>query len=230
MQRQTIVLLTFGATREHEQADQISVLRHDLGLLVLETRRHAHIDIARCELATAAMAHDADVAVFIDSDSLFDPLDVERLANVARETRGVVGVPYSQRKMGAGMVGGFSPDIAEVGFYEAGGLYPATGNVGMGFTAIHRDAFELLHQLPEYAERRSAGGIIRPYFEKRVVEGYWLHEDSSFCHMVRTQGGRTDLDTRIRVTHVGTHGFSIEDCLRKPEPPNPNLRVKIRAK
>jgi len=225
--RRTVVLTTPGKSRDHDYGDCIDVLKHQLGLLVLETRRHPQLDMARSSLACAALDQGADVAFFIDSDITFDPPDVERLADVARETRGVVGAPYSIRGMGAGVIGGIDPDVGDVVFFEGGGLYPATGIIGMGFTAIHADAFARLDRLPEYAPRQSPGGLLRPYFQKLVVDGYWHHEDASFCHAVRQAGGTTHVATRFRVRHVGDHPFCIEDASRRDwERPTITYRVK----
>ena len=214
MQQQTVVLVPFGGGRDHGFSDLIEVLRYQLSLLVVELRRHAQLDIGRSLLATSALHQGADVVVFIDSDMLFDPLDVERIANVARETRGVVGAPYSERRMGGHLTSSPRKDIEEMTFFEGGGLYPSESVIAMGFTAIHREAFERLHSLPEYAERRCNEGLVRPYFQKATIDGYWFPEDASFCHAVRSVGVSTHLDTRIRVKHVGDYAFGVEDCVR----------------
>ena len=210
----TIALVTYGKLKEPRHADCMAALQQS-GLLVIETRGSAHIDIARSHLACAALGLEADVVVFIDHDILFESSDVERLANVARETRGVVAVPYSTRMMGGSVVGGIAPYVESVIFYEGGGLYPATDVLGMGFTAIHRDVFELMDLLPEYALVDSMEGPMRPYFQKRIVDGYWMGEDASFCHFARVAGGTTTVDTRIRVKHLGDYAFGIEDCRRR---------------
>ncbi len=215
MERQTIVLATYGASRDHEHGELITALRYELHLLVFEVRGSSQIDMARSQLATTALDHGADVMVFIDHDILFDPLDVERLADVAREHRGVVGAPYSKRKMGAGIVG--SIDSGEMIFFDGGGLYPAPGCLGMGFTAIHREVFTKLDALPEYAPVNSQNGVIRPYFKKLVVNDYWLNEDASFCHAAREVGASLMIDTRIRVKHLGLHPFGVEDCRQRKE-------------
>lgn len=228
MEKRTIVLATYGAARAHEHGDCMDVLQHQLGVLVMQTRGSSQIDMARSHLAAMAMAHGADVVVFIDHDILFDPLDVERLADVARVARGIVGAPYAQRAMGAGVVGGLDPEVGEVVFFEGGGLYPSAGAIGMGFTAIHREVFEKLNTLPEYAQVLSQEGLLRPYFKKLVVNGYWLKEDASFCHAARQVGVSTQIDTRIRVKHWGDHPFGIEDCLKRTTEP-PTLRLKTRS-
>ncbi len=158
---------------------------------------------------------------------LFDPLDVERLAEVARETRGVVGVPYSQRKMGAGIVGAPDTGGADAAvFFDDGKLYPSLGVIGMGFTAIHREVFEKIDALPGYATLSSQSGVTRPYFKKIVVDNYWLPEDASFCHVARQAGASTMVDTRIRVKHLGLHPFGVEDCRQRQEEVSLKLRFK----
>jgi len=203
----------------------MTVLKCELGILVIETRGHPHLDIARSQLATAALEQGADVTVFIDHDTLFDPLDVEALAGVARDTQGIVAAPYSERRMGGCMVG--MVDAEEAVFFEDGGLYPASSFVGMGFTAIHKNVYSLLDALPDYAPINSDNGTIRPYFRKLIVDGYWMPEDVSFCHAARAAGADITIDTRIRLEHLGEHPFSIEDCSRRPEK-KASIRRKFR--
>lgn len=224
MERQTIALATYGSSRNNDHGDLIVALRYEIQMLVFEVRESAQIDMARSQLAMMALDHGADVMVFIDHDILFDPLDVERLAEVAREYRGIVGAPYSKRKMGAGVVG--SPASGEVIFFEGGSLYPVPGCIGMGFTAIHRDVFTKLDALPAYAPVNSQNGIMRPYFKKLVVNDYWLNEDASFCHAAREAGAPLMIDTRIRVTHLGLHPFGIEDCRQRKEETSLKLQFK----
>jgi len=227
MEKKTIVLATYGKAREHLHGECMDALK-DMGTPVMATRASAHIDVARSMLACSALAHGADVVVFIDHDILFDPMDVEPLAEEARARCAVVGAPYSMRKMGAGIVGAIDPAAGEVLFGEGGKPYPAIGVVGMGFTAIHRSAFELLDGLSEYAPVNSSEGIMRPYFKKLVVGGYWLHEDASFCHAVRQAGGQTFVDTRIRLKHLGDHPYDIQDARVRP-PEEATVRVQIKV-
>ncbi len=216
MEKKTVVLVPYGkSSRDHLHGDCIDSLRHGLGVLVLEVRGSSQIDMARSYLACSALAHGADVALFIDSDTVFDPMDVAAISNSAREMQGVVGAPYSKRKMGTGMVGSFSPDVSEVTFFEGGGLYETPAALGMGFTAIHRSVFDKLDALPQYAACNAQGGLVRPYFQRIIANGYWLYEDASFCHAARLAGAKTYVDTRIRVKHLGEHPFSIEDCCRQ---------------
>lgn len=226
MEKKTIALATYGKTREHRHGECMDALKHELGMLVLETKECSHIDVARSLLSTIALDLGADVAVFIDHDMAFDPLDVEKLAEEARGTRGIVGGVYSQRKMGSGIVGSFSPDTSEAIFFEGGGLYESAGALGMGFTAIHRDVFEKLDALEQFARVQSQEGSMRPYFEKIKVDGYWLKEDASFCHAARLSGSPVHVDTRIRLKHQGEHWFGVEDC-RSRQVDMPTLKVRL---
>lgn len=228
MEKKTVVLATYGKTREHQHGDCIDAVEHELGILVMKTRGNPQIDIARSLLATTALAYGADVCLFIDHDILFEPLDVEVLAESARQTRGIVGAPYSVRRMGGGVVGSFRSDVGEVTFFEGGKLYAAPAAIGMGFTAIHRDVFALLDPLPEYAVCNSSDGQLRPYFRKLILNDYWLHEDASFCEAARRAGAGTFIDTRIRVKHLGEHPFGIEHC-RLSIPEEKSLTIRVRA-
>lgn len=230
MEKRTIVLTTYGKTREHLHGECIDIVKHQHGILVLETRA-MDIETARSLLACSALAHGADVAVFIDSDVLFDPDDVELLAESARETEGVVGGIYARRKMGAGLASSFSPDAKEATFFEGGGRYAAAGVVAMGFTAIHRSVFEKLDALPEYTEVNSLEGLMRPYFKRIVRDGYWHKEDASFCHVARDVGKSTHVDTRFRLKHLGDHPFGVEDSrLSRQSVDEPTIKMQLRPK
>ncbi len=228
MEKKTVVLVPYGRPRDHLHGDCIDVVRHGLGIQVLEVRGSSQIDMARSHLACAALAHGADVALFIDDDTLFDPMDVAVLSNSAREVQGVVGAPYAKRKMGGGMVGSFSAEVNEVTFFEGGRLYETPSAIGMGFTAIHHSVFEKLDSLPQYAPCNSQGGIVRPYFQRIIADGYWLYEDASFCHAARSVGAPTFVDTRVRVKHLGLHPFTIEDSCRAPTDEK-SFQIQVRA-
>ncbi len=213
----TIVCVAYKGDRGHAHGEAIDALKYRLGIPFISIVGCAHIGKARSVLATNALEQGADVVFFIDSDTIFDPLDVERVADVARETRGIVGVPYSQRQLGGIVVGGFDESIEQVTFFEGGGRYSASSAIGMGFTAIHQDVFRKMDSLPDMQIVSCIGHKCRPYFRELTVDGNWLHEDASFCHLARTLGFPTELDTRFRLRHVGEHEFRIEDCLNRTE-------------
>lgn len=215
MERRTIVLGTYGANWDKAHSACMIELQRDLGVEMLELNECPHIDMARSVLATAALDQGADVAFFIDHDILFDPGDVLTLADQARQVKGIVGAAYAKRRMGAGIVGGFTPETGEIVLGEGGALYPAGGALGMGFTAIHRDALDKVRVLAELPLVSTLYGRCYPYFEKIAVDGYWMSEDASFCHLARLAGVGCFTDTRISVLHRGNHDFSVADAALK---------------
>lgn len=229
MEKQTVVLVTYrDHTRDSRHAGCVDYLRNAIGMLVLEVTGSAHIDIARSDLATSAMDLGADVVVFIDSDIVFDPADVERLADVARTQRAVVGAAYSKRVMGGGLSSGAVPKDDHVVFFEGGDLYDVAGTLSMGFTAIHREVFEKIAELPGYERTSSGPHLCHPFFQKIIIDGHWLYEDAAFIEAARRVGSPVYLDTRLRVTHLGTHEFRIEDCCHQPRADQPTLKVRAK--
>jgi hypothetical protein len=214
----TIVCVAYKGDRGHVHGEAVDALKYRIGTPFISVVGCAYVGKARSVLASSALEQGADVVFFIDSDTIFDPSDVERVADVARQTRGVVGVPYSQRLLGGLAVGGFDESVVDqVTFFEGGGRYPASGVIGMGFTAIHQDVFRKMEELPDMQIVSCIGHKCRPYFRELTVGGNWLHEDASFCHLARRLGFPTELDTRFRLRHVGEHAFRIEDCLNRVE-------------
>ncbi len=227
MEKNTIVLGTYGENWSRAHSACVIELQQKFGVGCIEIACHTQIDMARSLLATSALQMGADVAFFLDHDIVFDPADVLTLADAARDTQGIVGAPYAMRRMGAGVEGGVAGSSKEIVYFEGGGVYPAA-QMGMGFTAIHRSVFERLDALPEMAMRRTRDGECRPYFEKIVVDGYWMHEDSSFLIRAEREGIPMFLDTRIRVFHRGTHDFGIEDAMPSRAERLPTIRGKNR--
>ena len=60
-----------------------------------------------------------------------------------------------------------------------------------------------------------------PYFQplaKPHHEGYWyLAEDYAFCERARRCGLKIFADTRIRLTHYGSYGYSWEEAGIEPK-------------
>lgn len=214
----------------HSISDAIECMRNELSMRVLELRGNVLLDEARSALATCALDMGADVTVFIDSDMDFDPLDVERLAAAARKTGGLVGAPYSPRQVAGSPVSAPTPSSgdAPVRFFEGGDLHPTSHTVGLGFTAIHRGAYERVATLPGYEYVTCKEGIVRPFFQRLIVDKHWLPEDASFCHALRAAGGTTHVHAGFRVGHVGDYTYQLEDCqLQVPRMKQLELRLKL---
>ncbi len=229
MERKTIALGTYGGdTWYQDHSACVLALRQQFGVELLAMCGCIYIAIARSVLATGALEQGADAVVFIDHDVIFDPADVLTIADEARECQGVVAAPYSMRKMGAGVVGGFGEDTGEIVFGDGGSLYRVSGNVGMGFTAIHRSVFERIAAENKLQMQLTNYGSCVPYFEQIQRNGHWFMEDSSFCCRARDVGVKFFTDTRIRILHRGTHDFSVADAAKKHAdvPTTVRLRTK----
>lgn len=229
MERKTIALGTYGGDSWYkDHSDCMNALRLNLGVEVMELRGCIYIALARSVLATAALDHGADVVVFIDHDIIFDPNDVLVIADEARDCKGIVAAPYSMRRMGAGVVAGLTPDTGEITFGKGGGLYPVSWNLGMGFTAIHREVFDKVAFALSLETTRTLFGPCVPYFEQIKLDGFWHLEDASFCYKAHTAGVPCFTDTRINILHRGTHDFRIADAAKKhaEEPGDVKLRTR----
>lgn len=204
----TVALTPYFGPKDPVHDDCVRALRA-AGTEHLERRGIQYIDQARSILIEDGRAAGADVVVFIDHDMVFLAEDVERLAQVAREEQAVVAVTYPRHTIGGSTpVGKFAATVAEVIFYEGGGLYEAEV-VGMGFTAIPLAALGALDHLPV---RRNYGYNVkvRSYFHSIMDDEFVYGDDVSFSRRFRAAGGQLLFDTRIRVLHRSTVSLGLE--------------------
>ncbi len=155
--------------------------------------------------------------VFIDSDISFSRADYDCLVGSCLETKGVVGVPYITKRLdGLQQLACDirTDDLEPRNFYEQGACYPAR-YVGMGFTAIHREAVDRI-VASERMERVSFGSVqgmtAYPLFMPLIVDGQYLHEDYAFCERAKRAGVGLFAETRPRgIRHHGEHAYRVED-------------------
>lgn len=182
---------------------------------VLEMRGCPYIGIGRSVAAQVALDRGFDGILFVDHDIIFEPGEVTRVLDSCEETRGVVGAAYPMRSPGSKMIG--AVDLSQtqndtVRFFEGGEVHPAL-YLGMGFTAIHRDALEKTGR----NEPLVVSGVVdelmvRPLFSLLIEEGKWYGEDVSFCIRAKRAGVGVFMDTRLRVWHKGAYTYGLEDC------------------
>lgn len=213
-----IVGILYYGGRDSEHAKCMEGLKdHPYIAQVVSLEGCPYIDIGRCALAAHAIELDAGGILFIDHDIIFDIEEVTRIIESAESTKGVVGAGYSMRRPGLGMIGGIDVEksieqgLGDIIFFEGGKLYPAL-YLGMGFTAIHRDALETIgKELPKLKS-----GItdieMKPLFSLLQEDGKYYGEDVSFCIRAGRAGVTMHMDTRIRVHHKGTYTYGLEDC------------------
>ncbi|HEY7310777.1 MAG TPA: hypothetical protein VH643_15545 [Gemmataceae bacterium] len=181
---------------------------------VWRVRGYAAIDAARNQMATDALAQGFDELLWIDSDVVFDPDDVD---NLRRHDLPLVCGLYA-KKSRRELAAAFLPQTRQLTFGANGGLHEIL-YCGFGFVLTRRSLYETMQRqlhLP-VCNRRFRAPLV-PYFAPLVVgegdEAWYLGEDYAFCERARQCGFRIVADTTIRLWHVGAYRFSWEDAGR----------------
>lgn len=183
------------------------------GYAVWRVRGYAAIDQARNQMATDAMLAGFEETLWIDSDIVFRPEDVDRLRSHSAPVVCGIYPKKGKREVAVHILPGTEKFI----FGEGGGLveirYAATG-----FLLVRKEVYTQVQEkcrLPVC--NLSFGKPTVPYFMPMVhidkTRGAWyLAEDFAFCERVRQSGYKIMADTSIRLWHVGTYGYSWEDA------------------
>jgi hypothetical protein len=176
--------------------------------------------------ATYFLRHtDADVHLSIDSDIVgFTVEDTLRMCELA-EQYDVVGAnyigrsrdrpqPFVQQFIGEPIVYAFDHTPVPVKW------------LATGFLAIHRRVFEklaegltLLHASKPFAFYNFYGTC--EYEDDELGEPILLSEDYAICHRAREAGFGIYVDPAVRVGHMGTYTYRLEDMAQKPLEPQP---------
>jgi hypothetical protein len=209
--RKCVVLMPVGGSIEPSCEESLHELERR-GYAVWRVRGYSAIDAARNQMATNALAQGFDELMWIDSDVVFNPDDVERLR--AHNLPIVCGIyaKKSRREFACS----FLPEMTHVQFGSGGGLTEIR-YAGFGFVYSRREVYERIQErmrLPLCNQR--FGSLLVPYFAPLVVkdgDGAWyLSEDYGFCERARQCGFRIMADTTIRLWHVGSYRFGWEDA------------------
>jgi hypothetical protein len=182
------------------------------GYPVWRYRGYSAVDAARNQMASDALAAGFAELMWIDSDIVFDPNDVDRLR--------AHNLPFScgiyPKKGPREFACEFLPNTPAVRFGRHGGLTEVR-YCGFGFTHTRKEVFVAVHQklgLPVC--NRRFGTALVPFFQPLVVNepsGPWsLSEDYAFCERARQCGFAVMADTSIRLWHVGSYRYGWEDA------------------
>lgn len=190
------------------------------GLRELESRGHpvrrvggySQIDQARNQMATDALVEGFDELMWIDSDVVFRPEDVETLRRHGLPIACGIYPQKGPRVLACHAL----PGTATLTFGNGGGpveiLY-----AGAGFLLVRREVFLAIQArlgLPVCNER--FGRPMIPFFEpmsRPSEDGYWsLGEDYAFSERARRCGFPVVADTTIRLWHVGSFRYGWEDA------------------
>ena len=190
-------------------------------------------------------APDATHLMFIDADTGFDPNDVGRLLafneDVVAGVYPVKNFDWSKaaKRAAAGPV--TADQLRESALHHVGVLESSAERqerdgfvtavyAGTGFMLIRRAAFERMIAAYPETKYRTAQTYPPParqsdnlycLFDPSIEPDTrtYLSEDFTFCRRWRQIGGKVWLDTRSRLTHVGSHEFRgapSVDWLNKP--------------
>jgi hypothetical protein len=191
----------------------------------VEVRRFAStaaVDRTRCEMATQALGDGFEDLIWIDSDIVFDPDDVERLRG---HDRPIIGGLYP-KKGSPSFAAYFEPGTTTIKLGTAAAA--ADGGeaafevryIGLGFLRTQREVYadiQATFSLPACNLR--FGAPVVPYFLPMVIQdharpgGYWyLGEDYAFCERARQAGHKIVIDTTLRIGHIGSYTYGWEDA------------------
>lgn len=194
------------------------------GMAVRRLYGFAAVDQARNHLVAEALADDCDELLWIDSDMVFRPQDVEYIRGLNLP---IVAGCVAQKNVRAFCIH-FLPNTAEIRTGEAGGpievLY-----AGMGFMYTKREVYDTIRaklKLPTCNQRWDRP--IVPYFLPMVVPDgekrrWYLGEDFSFCERARRAGYSIMADTSIRLFHLGNYPYGWEEAGQEPQRHNAYL-------
>jgi hypothetical protein len=170
----------------------------------------ACIDQARNLLVEKGLQTDKDVFVFVDSDISFLPADLDLLVKNCNDTQEIVGGLYVSKKGNNKVVMTVLPD-GKTQTTRGDGLLPVYG-VGMGFTAIHRQAFRKIASTMDRVKLPTGEDFedIYPFFLPIIEQGYYLGEDYSFCVKAHKAGVNVHFNHLIQVSHWGMRPHRFE--------------------
>lgn len=206
-----VILVPVGGSIVPE-CDQALRVLESRGYTVRKVRGYSQVDVCRCQMATDALADGFEELFWIDSDVVFDPNDVDRLRSHQLPFVCAIYPKKGPREFACN----YLPGTSELVFGQAGGLSELL-YAGFGFNYTHRRVYDTIQEqlkLPVCNEQFDSPLI--PFFMPMAVTtelGSWyLGEDYAFCERARQCGFRVQVDTQIRLWHVGTYKYSWEDA------------------
>lgn len=207
-----VVLVPVGGAIDQGCEDGLRELERR-GYPVRRVRGFSQIDVARSQMATDALADGFDELMWIDSDVVFDPDDVEKLRAHGRPFTCGLYPKKGQRQF----ANNFLPGTPSVRFGVYGGLLDIQ-YCGFGFTHVRREVFDAVSRTLDECNRGFRYPLV-PYFGPFVsVDGrgdpWYLGEDFAFCERARQAGFVVQADTSIRLWHVGSYRYGWEDAGR----------------
>lgn len=197
-----------------ESATQVSLLRlSQMGYPVATIYQCTSIDFARSQMVSQFLELGYDEILWVDSDIVFDPNDVEKIRS--HKLPIVCGI-YPKRGPERDLNVGLIPDTNLIAFGEIGGLIEVLW-CGAGFLYTQRHVYEDIKQILSLPDCMTSNGKkFSPYFLPFTTPNgdrphAYLCDDRAFCARARLCGHKIYADTTIRLKHVGKYEYSWED-------------------
>ena len=191
----------------------------------------ALVSRSRSMVASTFMRSDCDVMLSIDSDIWFRAVDAIKLAEAALEYD-MIGALYMTRNLNTQPA--LMLPMSEGISFDSDAQPVQTPFVAGGFTAVNRRVFEALSAgLPlchQGCSSRSADTSFWPFYMPFVIpsetEGsIYLSEDWALCERARDAGFQVWLDPSIRLGHMGSYMYTLEDLIRGDKPAAQPLKL-----
>lgn len=200
------------------------------GIGFVTQKGDALVERARSVLATWFLEEtEADVLVTIDSDIIFRPADVVMVASRAMQ-EDIVAAVYATRARINCKPASFLPEGQEIEFGDSHELV-ACDWAASGFMAIHRRVLEgMAKTMTKVNVTKEPAYGFYPFFHTRYFDGpegeVLLSEDWAFCQTAREAGFGVWVDPGIRLGHIGTYPYRLEDVGLEPPPQQPMVLTR----
>ena len=231
-----VVLVPVGNRIEPETERALRELEQR-GYPVWRSHGCSAIDFARSRLATQALSQGFEETLWIDSDIVFDPDDVDRLRGWTLEDVNpleahdapdasdppqpsskplVVTAVYAKKGLRELAVQLYVEPNETLQFGEGAPFRKAVYAPG-GMLLVRREAYEKVERktpLPHCTTNEPFGLV--PYFMPLIFQeagnSIYLCEDFAFSRRCRDAGLHIWVDMRMRLYHMGMYPFSWEDA------------------
>lgn len=191
----------------------------------------ALISRSRSLAASAFLRSSADVLLTIDSDIFFRPEDAVALCQKAMDYD-IIGALYMTRALETQPAMMLPPEKKVV--FAPNSAPVEVPFLSTGFMAAHRRVFEklagtvpLCHKTwKQNGTDTSFWPFYMPYCIEWPEDGHlYLSEDWAMCQRAKDAGYKIYLDPSIRLAHVGTKLYTLEDLLTPAKPKPAPLRL-----
>jgi len=224
---ETMIVIVPCQERIFPQVDESLRALERAGVRVHRAFGQSSIDASRSRLATQALKAGYRELLWIDSDVGFAVDDVQRIRSHGLLLVGGVYAKKGVNEIACAQLPGtesilFEPEAQpiDVQYLPCGFLYTR---------AEVYEAIERRFALPLCFPQIELAALV-PYFAPMIVPDpsgpRYLGEDYAFCHRARKAGIRVVADPGLRLTHYGTYGWTLEDCIHQ-KPALARLRLSF---